>query len=64
MTFHRSKSENSSLRLGVSAGRDMTLGAIALMHGVEAAEQVAMWSEYSWHRIKDDDPFAQIYGLV
>ena len=42
----------------------MTLGAIALMHGVEAAEQVAMWSEYSWHRIKDDDPFPQIYGLV
>ena len=49
---------------GVSAGMDMTLGAIALMHGSETAEKVAMWSEYTWHRSKDDDPFAQIHGLV
>lgn len=49
---------------GVSAGMDMTLGAIALMHGSETAEKVAVWSEYTWHRDKDDDPFSKIYGLV
>lgn len=49
---------------GVSAGMDMTLGAIALMHGTETAEQVAKWSEYTWHRDKDDDPFARIHGLA
>ncbi len=49
---------------GVSAGMDMSLAAIALMHGVELAEQVAVWAEYDWHRNKDHDPFAQVYGLV
>jgi transcriptional regulator GlxA family with amidase domain len=49
---------------GVSAGMDMTLGAIALMHGTETAEKVAKWSEYTWHRDKDDDPFAQLNGPV
>ena len=49
---------------GVSAGMDMTLGAIALMHGTETAEEVAKWSEYTWHRDKDDDPFARIHGLA
>lgn len=49
---------------GVSAGMDMTLGVIALMHGIETAEKVAMWAEYAWHRNKDDDPFAKIHGLV
>ena len=44
---------------GVSAGMDMSLGAIALMHGTEAAEEIAYLSEYSWHRDKDDDPFAR-----
>ncbi len=49
---------------GVSAGMDMTLGAIALMHGTETAEKVARWCEYTWHRDRDDDPFAALYGLA
>ena len=43
---------------GVSAGMDMALGAIALMHGVEAAEEAALWAEYTWHKDRDLDPFA------
>ncbi|NSX54575.1 DJ-1/PfpI family protein [Sulfitobacter sp. 1151] len=49
---------------GVSAGMDMTLGALALMHGIEIAEKVAMWCEYTWHRDKENDPFAKLHGLV
>ena len=49
---------------GVSAGIDMTLGAIQLMHDVEMAEKAAMWAEYTWHRDKDDDPFAALHGLA
>lgn len=49
---------------GVSAGMDMALGAIALMHDTETAERVAMYCEYSWHQDKDLDPFAQMHGLV
>ncbi|WP_171180666.1 DJ-1/PfpI family protein [Ruegeria sp. HKCCD8929] len=49
---------------GVSAGMDMALGAIALMHGRETAEMVAMWSEYDWHQNKDWDPFAETHGLA
>ncbi|WP_420584729.1 DJ-1/PfpI family protein [Ruegeria sp.] len=49
---------------GVSAGMDMALGAIALMHGEDKAEQVAKWCEYTWHRNKNEDPFARIHGLV
>ncbi|MEM9106607.1 MAG: DJ-1/PfpI family protein [Pseudomonadota bacterium] len=49
---------------GVSAGMDMALGAIAHMHGMERAEEIATFAEYSWHRDKDDDPFARVHGLV
>ena len=49
---------------GVSAGMDMALGAIALMHDRETAAKVAMWSEYDWHQDKDWDPFAKMHGLV
>lgn len=49
---------------GVSAGMDMALGAIALMHDRETAEKVATWSEYDWHKDKDWDPFAKANGLV
>lgn len=49
---------------GVSAGMDMALGAIALMHGVEAAEKVAGWAEYLWNRDRSHDPFAKAHGLV
>jgi putative intracellular protease/amidase len=49
---------------GVSAGMDMALGAIAVMHGVETAEKVAVWSEYSWNKDRACDPFAKIHGLI
>lgn len=49
---------------GVSAGMDMALGAIALMHGEDTADKVALWSEYSWQKDKAHDPFAQLHGLV
>ena len=49
---------------GVSAGMDMTLGAISVMHGVEAAEKVAKWCEYNWQRNREWDPFAKLHGLV
>ncbi|MQY44122.1 DJ-1/PfpI family protein [Epibacterium sp. SM1969] len=49
---------------GVSAGMDMALGAIALMHDRQTAEKVATWSEYDWHKDKDWDPFARVHDLV
>lgn len=49
---------------GVSAGIDMALGAIALMHDLETAKKVATWSEYDWHMDKNWDPFAKTYNLV
>lgn len=49
---------------GVSAGMDMTLGAIAKIHDIGAAEKVAEICEYTWHRDSNWDPFAEIHGLV
>lgn len=49
---------------GISAGMDMTLRAIAIMHGLEAAENVAVQCEYDWHRDSTWDPFAKIHGLA
>jgi transcriptional regulator GlxA family with amidase domain len=49
---------------GVSAGMDMALGVIAVMHGTEIAENVAVWSEYTWNKDRGCDPFAKIHGLV
>jgi putative intracellular protease/amidase len=49
---------------GVSAGMDMALGAISVMHGRETAEKVATWSEYNWNKDRNWDPFAVIHGLV
>ncbi len=49
---------------GVSAGMDMALGAIDLMHGKDVAEKVSKWCEYTWHKDKTNDPFARIHGLV
>jgi len=43
---------------GVSAGMDMSLGVIAHLLGEAAADQVAVWAEYNWHRNADWDPFA------
>jgi transcriptional regulator GlxA family with amidase domain len=44
---------------GVSAGTDMALAVIAKLYGAEAAERVAIGTEYTWHRDRDQDPFAQ-----
>lgn len=44
---------------GVSAGMDMALDVIARCWGVEAAEVVAAFTEYSWQRNADHDPFAR-----
>ncbi len=49
---------------GVSAGMDMTLALIARLLGDKAAEDAALWAEYTWHRDKDHDPFARAAGLV
>ncbi len=49
---------------GVSAGMDMALGAIALMHGTDVAEKVSVWCEYTWHKDKTRDPFARVHGLT
>lgn len=44
---------------GVSAGTDMALAVIAKLFGPARAEQVAIGTEYTWHRDADRDPFAQ-----
>jgi transcriptional regulator GlxA family with amidase domain len=44
---------------GVSAGTDMALAVIARLYGKERAEQVATYTEYTWHRDAERDPFAQ-----
>jgi transcriptional regulator GlxA family with amidase domain len=44
---------------GVSAGTDMALAVIARLYGAERAEQIAIQTEYSWHRDADSDPFAR-----
>lgn len=49
---------------GVSAGMDMTLAAISIMHGKEQAEKIAIQCEYDWHQDPAWDPFAKIHGLV
>lgn len=43
---------------GVSAGTDMALAVIADLFGTERAEQIAVYTEYQWHRDADSDPFA------
>jgi len=44
---------------GVSAGTDMALAVIARLYGAERAEQIAIQTEYTWHRDASDDPFAR-----
>ena len=44
---------------GVSAGTDMALAVIADLFGQERAEQVAIYTEYQWHRDANTDPFSQ-----
>lgn len=42
---------------GVSAGMDMALAIIARLFGNEAAEAIAIGTEYTWHRDSTVDPF-------
>lgn len=49
---------------GVSAGMDMALAVIGAHYGDEVAEQIALYTEYDWHKDAGWDPFARIHGLV
>lgn len=49
---------------GVSAGIDMSLAVMAQMFGDEAAEFIAVGTEYDWHKDPNWDPFAKLAGLV
>jgi len=49
---------------GVSAGMDMSLGAIAHLYGKETAQEIANGCEYEWHDNAAWDPFAKLAGLV
>jgi transcriptional regulator GlxA family with amidase domain len=49
---------------GVSAGIDMALAVIAKLWGETTAEDVALATEYDWHRAATWDPFASAHGLV
>jgi transcriptional regulator GlxA family with amidase domain len=49
---------------GVSAGIDMALAVIAKLRGEEVSKNLAVATEYEWHRDADWDPFAKIHGLV
>jgi transcriptional regulator GlxA family with amidase domain len=42
---------------GVSAGTDMALAVIATLFGEQSAQQVAIATEYQWHREATTDPF-------
>jgi len=49
---------------GVSAGIDMSLGAIAHLYGTAEAQEMADGCEYEWHKNSSWDPFAKQVGLV
>ena len=49
---------------GVSAGMDMSLAVMAKLFGQEAAEAVAVGTEYDWRNDPQWDPFAKRAGLV
>ena len=49
---------------GVSAGIDMALAVIARLFGEQTAADVALATEYDWHRDAGWDPFARAHGLV
>jgi transcriptional regulator GlxA family with amidase domain len=44
---------------GVSAGMDMALAVIERIFGTERAEQIAILTEYEWHRDPAWDPFTK-----
>jgi transcriptional regulator GlxA family with amidase domain len=49
---------------GVSAGIDMALAVIAKLAGPEMSDNLAVATEYDWHRDANWDPFAKVHGLV
>ncbi len=49
---------------GVSAGMDMSLAVMAKLFGQDAAEAIAVGTEYHWHKDPQWDPFAKLAGLV
>lgn len=48
---------------GVSAGMNMTLGALSKMLGEPVARDIERWCEYTWNADPNEDPFAAHYGL-
>ncbi len=42
---------------GVTAGTDMALGLIEIIHGKQTAEQIATYAEYVWNSDPHNDPF-------
>jgi transcriptional regulator GlxA family with amidase domain len=49
---------------GVSAGMDMSLAVMAKLFGDDAAQAIAVGTEYDWHKDPKWDPFAKLAGLV
>ena len=49
---------------GVSAGIDMALAVIARLVSPEVSDNLAIATEYDWHRDASWDPFAKLHGLV
>ena len=49
---------------GVSAGMDMSLAVMEKLFGKVAAENIAVGTEYEWHRDSQRDPFTKLAGLV
>jgi transcriptional regulator GlxA family with amidase domain len=49
---------------GVSAGIDMALAVIAKLFGEKTSEDLALATEYEWHRDASWDPFARAHGLA
>ncbi|KAF9575363.1 hypothetical protein EC968_003414 [Mortierella alpina] len=46
---------------GVSAGIDAALYAVSELASKETAENVSATIEYTWHRVAEKDPFADMY---
>ena len=44
---------------GVSAGMDMTLGFLSVLHGIEFARQIAFNIEYNWQQNSEEDNFCK-----
>lgn len=49
---------------GVTAGMDMSLTVMARLFGQDAADFIAVGTEYDWHKDPNWDPFAKLAGLV